>query len=106
MFRKADFKKVGGFDSSMSYFIDLDLWVRLLSGKKYSFINDALCGFRIHRSGASFSLQGEGYGEFLHLEKKLGFSRPLNPTQLTVRRLQAACDSMFRLIAYRILGSI
>jgi glycosyltransferase involved in cell wall biosynthesis len=106
IFRKADLKRVGGFDSSMSYFIDLDLWVRLLIGKKYSFINDALCGFRIHRRGASFSLQGEGYGEFLRLEKKVDFWRPLAGLQLGMRKLKAISDSTVRLTAYQILGLI
>ena len=106
MFRRLDFKKVGGFDPSMSYFIDLDMWVRLLRDGKFAFIEDSLCGFRIHRSGASFSLQGEGYGEFLRLEQKMDFWKPLNSTQLTLRKFQAACDSMGRLLTYRILGSI
>ena len=106
LFRKADFKRVGGFDPTMSYFIDLDMWVRLLRDGKFAFIEDSLCGFRIHRSGASFSLQGEGYGEFLRVEQKMDFWKPLNAAQLTVRKFQAACDSMIRLVAYRILGSI
>jgi len=106
LLRKADFKRVGGFDPTMSYFIDLDMWVRLLRDGKFAFIEDSLCGFRIHRSGASFSLQGEGYGEFLRVEQKMDFWKPLNAAQLTVRKFQAACDSIVRLIAYRILGSI
>ena len=106
LFKKNDFKRLGGFDPSMNYFIDLDMWVRLLKDGKFAFIEDSLCGFRIHRSGASFSLQGEGYAEFLRLEEKMDFWKPLNSTQLTLRKFQAACDSIVRLIAYRILGSI
>lgn len=106
LFKKADFKREGGFDPAMSYFIDLDMWVRLLKDGKFAFIEDSLCGFRIHRNGASFSLQGEGYEEFLRVEQKMNFWKPLTVAQLTVRKFQAASDSIVRLIAYRILGSI
>ena len=106
MFRKSDFEKAGGFDLSMSYFVDLDMWARLLKGRKFAFVAEPLCGFRIHRGGASFSLQGEGYAEFLRLEKKLGLGEPLPLSVRFVRRISALRDSMLRLAAYRISGAI
>ncbi|MEI8309157.1 MAG: glycosyltransferase [Verrucomicrobiota bacterium] len=106
MFRKSDFQKAGGFDLSMRYYIDVDMWARLLNGRKFTFIDRPLCGFRIHRGGASFSLQGEGYAEFLRMEKKLSFSRPLPPPVRLLRRISALRDSCLRLVAYRFLGSL
>lgn len=106
MFRKADFEKAGGFDLTMRYFVDLDMWARLLKGRKFAFVDKPLCGFRIHRGGASFSLQGEGYAEFLRLEKKLGLGEPLSLPARFVRRVSALRDSCVRLAAYRVLGSL
>ena len=106
MFRKSDFQKAGGFDMSMRYYIDLDMWARLLTGRKFAVIDKPLCGFRIHRGGASFSLQGEGYAEFLRMENKMNFSKPLPPPVRFVRRISAFRDSCLRLAAYRIFGSL
>jgi glycosyltransferase involved in cell wall biosynthesis len=106
MFRKTDFQKTGGFDLSMRYYIDVDMWLRLLGNRKFAFIEKSYCGFRVHRGGASFTLQGEGYSEFLRMENKLGFSRPLPQRVRFVRRISAFRDSCLRLAAYRIFGSL
>ncbi len=106
MFRKSDFTRTGGFDLSMRYYIDLDMWMKLLRDRKFAFIEAPYCGFRVHRGGASFSLQGEGYSEFLRLEKNLAFGSPLPAPVRTLRRTLAFRDSMLRLAAYRIFGAI
>ena len=104
MFRKSDIAGVGHFDASMSYFIDLDMWMRLLKGKNFAFIDESLCGFRIHRGGASFSLQNKGYKEFLRLEQKVNLEPPLSSFRQSTRKFLAARDSVVRLAAYNILG--
>ena len=106
MFRKSDFSRAGGFDRSMRYYIDLDMWMKLLRDRKFAFIEKPYCGFRVHRGGASFSLQGEGYSEFLRLEKNLAFGSPLPPPVRLLRRTLALRDSCLRLAAYRIFGAI
>lgn len=53
-FRRADFEKVGGFDTSMAQSEDLDLWVRLmLLGGKAGFVNEVLGEYRVRPNSAS-----------------------------------------------------
>ena len=56
--------------------------------------------------GASFSLQGEGYSEFLRMEIKMNLSGPLPPAAHFVCRISAIRDTCLRLAAYRIFGSL
>lgn len=106
LFRKLDFDETDGFDGSMSYFIDLDMWVRLMKGKKFAFVEESFCGFRVHRGGASFSLQNKGYEEFLRLEKKVNLDDPVSPVMKVARKLLATKDAAIRLTAYNILGAV
>ena len=90
----------------MSYFIDLDMWAKLMKGNKFAFVEESFCGFRVHRNGASFSLQNKGYEEFLRLEKKVNLDGPVSPVMKAARKLLATKDSVIRLTAYTILGAL
>ena len=104
MFKRDDFERVGGFDSSMQYYVDVDMWLRLLSGKQLAYIAEPLCGFRVHRGGASFSLQRQAFEEFLRMEAKFQDNKTFPLVTRIGRRLSAVKDSALRLVAYSLFG--
>lgn len=53
-FRRADFDRIGGFDTAMTNSEDLDLWVRLLTGDRHvRYIDAVLADYRIRPGSAS-----------------------------------------------------
>tara|TARA_B100000927_G_scaffold113045_1_gene91348 strand:- start:37472 stop:38275 length:804 start_codon:yes stop_codon:yes gene_type:complete len=48
MFKKEDFKKVGGFNEKYKLTLDIDLWIRLLQEGNLYFIEEPLGDFRVH----------------------------------------------------------
>ena len=74
--RKA-FQDVGGFDPNFAQLLDLDLWFRLMSVGKVSFVNQTLSSFRIHNSQESVAnlTKGNLSNDFEFLCKKLVSSK-------------------------------
>lgn len=104
MFRKSDFDRIGGFDKSMQYYVDVDMWLRLIAGRQFSYVAKPLCGFRVHRGGASFSLQGQAFAEFLRMEAKFSGGEKPSSASRALRRVLATRDSILRLVAYTLFG--
>jgi glycosyltransferase involved in cell wall biosynthesis len=48
LIRKEVFDKVGLFDSSFKQYVDLEMWLRIMTRYKIAFINEKLASFRIH----------------------------------------------------------
>lgn len=74
LFRKADFDRVGGFRTDMSYYLDLDFWIRLLERGDLWVIRRPLYQFRVHGAGASAGSRRRACGEFLLLNRIHGRS--------------------------------
>jgi GT2 family glycosyltransferase/glycosyltransferase involved in cell wall biosynthesis len=76
IYRKA-FQEVGGFDPEFSQLLDLDLWLRLMSVGKVSYVNQTLSSFRIHDSQESVAnlTKGNLSDDFELLCKKLVSSK-------------------------------
>lgn len=71
LFRRDVLEKSGGFDGSLPYWIDLDLWSRmLLHGDAYS-IRETLCAFRISKGQMSKRLAGSHSEQFRRLVDRL-----------------------------------
>lgn len=52
--RRARFLEVGGFDPTVAYTVDWELWMRLiLSGSRAAFIDEPLAEYRLHASSMS-----------------------------------------------------
>lgn len=101
--RRADYLEGGGFDTSLRYYVDVEKSLRMMKLRSVYTIDEALCGFRIHRGAASFGLQGSAYEEFLCIERMFGsvIERCPHPRR---RKWLAAMDSLTRLAFYQIFG--
>lgn len=79
IFRSSILKEVGGFDESLFYSMDTDLWIRFrIKGYKYYRLEKYIWGFRIHtQSKTSETHMGKKIDK-MELEKKLIESRYSN----------------------------
>jgi glycosyltransferase involved in cell wall biosynthesis len=67
LFRTEDARRVGLFDGSRPYVIDLDYWVRLLARGKLYYLAESLCSFRISRQSWSSQLAQSQTRQFTDL---------------------------------------
>ena len=75
-FRRDLWEKVGGFDTSLKYVMDLDLWTRMArAGTKYEVVDFPVWGFRWHEGSltAGGLHEEETAAEFRRLCKKFGY---------------------------------
>ena len=93
----------GGYDATLRYWVDVDMWFQLIQNDACVILREALCGFRIHRGAASFTLQGDSYAEFLEIAKRYAPGSAASRRSLA-QRVRAGVDSMARLAIYRIFG--
>jgi glycosyltransferase involved in cell wall biosynthesis len=101
--RRAAMVAGGGYDEGLRYWVDVDMWFQVLRAGGVEVRRAPLCGFRIHRGAASFSLQGDSYAEFLEIAKRYAPGSAAAERSL-VQRLQAGMDSLARLAIYRVFG--
>jgi len=93
----------GGYDATLRYWVDVDMWFQLIQNGACMILREALCGFRIHRGAASFTLQGDSYAEFLEIAKRYAPGSAASRRSLA-QRARAGVDSLARLAIYRIFG--
>ncbi len=93
----------GGYDTALRYWVDVDMWFQLIQNGECEILREALCGFRIHRGAASFTLQGDSYAEFLEIAKRYAPGSAASRRSLA-QRMRAGVDSLARLAIYRIFG--
>jgi glycosyltransferase involved in cell wall biosynthesis len=93
----------GGYDVTLRYWVDVDMWFQLIQNGACVILREALCGFRIHRGAASFTLQGDSYAEFLEIAKRYAPGSAASRRSLA-QRVRAGVDSLARLAIYRIFG--
>jgi glycosyltransferase involved in cell wall biosynthesis len=93
----------GGYDATLRYWVDVDMWFQLIQNGGCVILREALCGFRIHRGAASFTLQGDSYAEFLEIAKRYAPGSAASRRSLA-HRVRAGVDSLARLAIYRIFG--
>lgn len=100
MFRKSLADRVGQFDATNPYVIDLDYWFRLLRLGDAHYCPERLAGFRV--SGASWSVAiGARQGrDFRAFARRAGSSATF--WDHSVGRLTAYLNNLARLIFYRI----
>ena len=75
-FRRELFEKAGGFDTSLKYVMDIDLWTRMArAGAKYEVVDFPVWGFRWHEGSltAGGRHEKESAAEFQSLCEKFGY---------------------------------
>jgi glycosyltransferase involved in cell wall biosynthesis len=104
MARKVDFLSVGGFSDEQRYFIDLDLWFRLLKDRDFGWMSDSQAGFRIHGRAVSSSSQHNDFDQFDSLPFAADYAKSLHPLQRSLRKNRARCATTVRNLIYRSFG--
>lgn len=104
LFRRSVLEKSGGFDGRLPYWIDLDLWSRmLLHGDAYS-IADSLCAFRISAGQMSKRLAWSHSKQFRQLVERLR-EQPryrIKPTDAKLGQLRTSIDELGRMVFYKL----
>ena len=94
----------GGYDESLRYWVDVEMWFQLIEDGGCVLLREALCGFRIHRGAASFTLQGDSYAEFLQVANDYAPPESVISGRSFGQRLRAGVDSAGLLAIYRLFG--
>lgn len=103
MFRKSLADKIGFFEGSIPYIIDLDYWFRLLLNGNAYYINEPLASFRVISSSWSVAIgnhQSNDFRKFIKLcvqktEYKLTFA------DYTLGIIMAQINNYLRLLFYK-----
>jgi glycosyltransferase involved in cell wall biosynthesis len=104
MARRQDVMRLGGFSSDHRYYIDLDLWLRLLKLGDCAVIADSQCAFRIHGKAVSSSSQKSDFDKFDALPGALEAVAALSLFQRLTRDTRARVSTIARTLIYRIFG--
>jgi glycosyltransferase involved in cell wall biosynthesis len=103
LFRKSLATRIGRFDGSIPYVIDVDYWVRLLTHGAAYYLSETLASFRV--SGSSWSVaigsrQSEEYSRFIDkVVHTTGVPLPLHAR--IAGKLMARANNGMRLLMYR-----
>lgn len=104
LFRRTVLDRSGGFDGRLPYWIDLDLWSRmLLHGDAYA-IAESLCAFRISSGQMSKRLAGSHSEQFRQLVHRLR-AEPryrIKRTDALLGQWRTSIDELARLCFYKL----
>jgi glycosyltransferase involved in cell wall biosynthesis len=102
MFRKSLADRVGPFDGSEGYVIDLDYWFRLLAHGDVYFIAEALSAFRVSNGSWSVAIGNAQDREFVDFVRRIShnFRPPLSALDLFAARVSAKLNMWLRLAFY------
>ena len=104
LLRKSLADKVGGFDASNPYVIDLDYWARLLAHGDAYCCAESLASFRVWRGSWSVAIGAGQSADFRRLMTKLGAGGALHASPLDrfFGRFTPALNNLARLVFYRL----
>ena len=103
MARRQSMLKHGGYDESLHYWVDVDMWFQLIQNSGCVILHEALCGFRIHRKAASFKIQADSHKEFIEIKNR--YSNNSFPIHLSrLQWLKIHLDNLARWTFYKVLG--
>jgi glycosyltransferase involved in cell wall biosynthesis len=105
LFRTALARRVGGFDASLGYVIDLDYWCRLLVEGDAYYIAEKLASFRVSSGSWSVALGKRQTKEFHDFIAKIAANPRYGASFLDIAagRLMARLNTILRLLLYRML---
>lgn len=104
MARREHFLALGGFSSAQRYFIDLDMWFRLLKDRDCGILHESQAGFRIHGKAVSSTSQHLDFDQFDSLPFAKEYSESLSPLHKRIRIFRARFSTLLRNLVYTLFG--
>jgi glycosyltransferase involved in cell wall biosynthesis len=104
MFRKSLADRVGPFDATDAYVIDLDYWFRLLAHGDAFICADVLSAFRVSGGSWSVAIGNAQDRDFLDFVRRIaaGIRPPLSAIDLLAARVSAKLNMWLRLAFYAV----
>lgn len=104
LFRKSLADRIGSFDATNPYVIDLDYWFRLLAHGDAYYCAESLAMFRVSSASWSVAIGGAQDRDFVDFVRRaaIWMCPPLTFIDLLVSRLAAGLNKWLRLIFYTI----
>lgn len=105
LFRKELAERVGGFDASIGYVVDLDYWFRLMLHGDAYYLPCPLASFRVSRGSWSIAIGGKQSEAFRDFIAKVAANPAYGVGALDVAagKLMARLNTMLRLLLYRVV---
>jgi glycosyltransferase involved in cell wall biosynthesis len=104
LFKASILDRTGGFNGSIPYVIDLDLWCRILNYGSIYIISESLCAFRVSPSSWSISLASSQYNNFKAFLMKLCGDKEYELTffDCLQGKIMAYINALLRSMFYRL----
>jgi glycosyltransferase involved in cell wall biosynthesis len=105
LFRTALARRIGRFDASLGYVVDLDYWFRLLLEGDAYYIAEKLASFRVSSGSWSVALGRRQSEEFQDFIAKIAANPVFGVSAIDVAagKLMARLNTMLRLLLYRVV---
>lgn len=103
LFRKSLTHKVGGFDASIGYLIDLDFWFRLLMHGDAFYVAEKLVSFRISRGSWSVAIGNRQSEDFQRFITKTAANPAfgIGNVEIIAGNLMARVNNLLRMCVYK-----
>ena len=104
LFRKHFSDRIGGFDATQPYVIDLDYWVRLLAQGDAHYCPEPLASFRVWAGSWSVAIGAGQSADFRAFVARMSDSGQLSATRLDrlAGRITPSLNKLARLVFYRL----
>lgn len=105
LFRRSLSERIGGFDGSQGFVIDLDYWLRLLAHGDGYYMARPVSSFRVSRGSWSVAIgarQSQEYAAFLDRMRAAGLVRA-SAAELAEGKARAWLNNVLRLIFYKVI---
>jgi glycosyltransferase involved in cell wall biosynthesis len=108
LFRKTIVRQVGGFDGTIPYVIDLDLWIRMLAKGNLYAIAEPLCCFRVAEGSWSMEIRKKQRSDFNNLIDKVYADEryEINIFDFILGKCNAAINAYKRNLFYKFIEFI
>jgi glycosyltransferase involved in cell wall biosynthesis len=103
LFRTSLARRVGNFDATIGYIVDLDYWFRLLLQGDAHYLPETLASFRVSRGSWSVAIGWQQSTQFRNFIAKVAANTAfrVNAMDVAIGSLMARLNSMLRLLVYR-----
>jgi glycosyltransferase involved in cell wall biosynthesis len=104
LFRRQLARRIGGFDATNSYVIDLDYWVRLLAHGDAHYCDEALASFRVWAGSWSVAIGAGQSSDYRNFVRRLEVAGALKGSRFDrfVGRFTPQLNQLARLLFYRL----
>jgi glycosyltransferase involved in cell wall biosynthesis len=104
LFRRTLARRIGSFDATNPYVIDLDYWFRLLAHGDAFYFPEPLASFRVSTSSWSFAIGKNQDRDFLEFVTRVspGLKTPISRSDLALARITSRINKWLRLVFYSV----